>query len=289
MAPEPSHPYTVLDVFTDTPLEGNPVAVFTAAEHIPSRLMQAVARELHLSETVFLLPGDPGAGWEAEIRIFTPATELPFAGHPTLGAAFVVGTGSGAARVRLRTGAGIVPVRLERDASGEVVFGEMEQPIPSVAAFEPEGVERLLAALSVERAMLPVEVYDNGPRHVMVALDGPGAVAALAPDLGALAALGDYGFSCFARDRGIVRTRMFGPALGVAEDPATGSAAGPLAVHLVRHGWSEFGAEVEIVQGVEISRRSVLRARVDGAGQRIQRITVGGAAVVVAHGAFRLQ
>src|SRR5271167_3599215 len=98
------HPYEILDVFTDTPLQGNPLAVFTEGEQLPSRLMQAVARELNLSETVFLLPGD--ADCDAHLRIFTPAVEVPFAGHPTLGAAFVVGGLQALETVRLRTGSG---------------------------------------------------------------------------------------------------------------------------------------------------------------------------------------
>lgn len=292
MVTEPSHPYTLLDVFADAPLQGNPLAVFTEGEQIPSRLMQAVARELNLSETVFLLPGDPGGGYDAQLRIFTPAAELPFAGHPTLGAAFVVAGRDGSDRVRLRTSAGIVPVRLERDrlGSGEITFGEMEQPLPSVHPYAE--TDRLLAALGVEDTTLPVEVYDNGPRHVMVALDGEAQVAALAPDLGKLTALGQYGFSCFARsDAGgpNVRSRMFGPGLGVAEDPATGSAAGPLAVHLARHGRIHFGETIRISQGSEIGRPSLLLATAEGTAQSLTRVLVGGAAVVVAHGHFRLQ
>src|SRR5215472_1432639 len=133
MPPEPDHPYEILDVFTDTPLQGNPLAVFTEGEAVPTRLMQSAARELHLSETVFVLPEDDDA--DATIRIFTPDAELPFAGHPVLGAAFVVGERQNLATVRLRTDAGIVPVRLTRD-HGEIVFGEMDQPIPTVGVYE---------------------------------------------------------------------------------------------------------------------------------------------------------
>src|SRR5271168_5600351 len=127
MPTEPSHPYEILDVFTDTPLQGNQLAVFTEGEAVPSRLMQSTARELNLSETVFLLPAD--GDLDANVRIFTPSAELPFAGHPVLGAAFVVGERYNLATVRLGTGAGIVPIRLTRE-HGEIVFGEMDQPIP---------------------------------------------------------------------------------------------------------------------------------------------------------------
>jgi trans-2,3-dihydro-3-hydroxyanthranilate isomerase len=287
MPAEPSHPYEILDVFTDTPLSGNPLAVFTEAESLPSRLMQRTARELNLSETVFLLPGDREA--HAQVRIFTPAAELPFAGHPILGSAFVVGAREGLDTVRIRTGAGIVPVALTRDGE-EIVFGEMEQPIPAIEPFNV--VDELLGALGVQRSTLPVDTYTNGPRHVMVTLGDAEQVATLAPDMGALARLGpDLCVSCFARDgQGArVKTRVFCPGLGVAEDPATGSAAGPLALHLIRHGRIRFGETIELGQGAEIGRPSELRARVDGGPDAIERIVVGGSAVRVAHGQFRLQ
>ncbi len=285
MTPEPNHPYVLLDVFTDTPLQGNPLAVFTEGEQIPSRLMQATARELNLSETVFLLPGDNEC--DAHVRIFTPTLELPFAGHPVLGAAFVAGTETGHEVVQLRCAAGIVPVRLRRDESGEIVAGGMEQPIPTVAPFE--ATADLFSALGISGAALPVEVYDNGPHHVMVKLDDVAEVAALTPDMGALRALGEYGFSCFALTDVGVHTRMFGPGVGVDEDPATGSAAGPLAVHLVRHGLHGFSSNLEIDQGLEVGRHSHLRARVEGTRDRIERVIVAGSAVVVARGHFRLQ
>ena len=114
------------------------------------------------------------------------------------------------------------------------------------------------------------------------------AVAVLEPDIGALARLGVYGINCFAGSGTRFKNRMFGPALGVAEDPATGSAAGPLAVHLARFERIEFGSEIEIVQGVEIGRPSLLRARVEGSAERIEGVFVGGSAVIVARGEYRL-
>ena len=279
------HAYVILDVFTDVPLQGNQLAVFTEGESVPARLMQRAARELNLSETVFVLPADDDA--HAHLRIFTPAAELPFAGHPTLGAAFVVGEQHGLDRVVLRTGAGLVPVQLERD-DGEVVSGEMEQPVP-VAEPYPDGAA-LLAAIGVERSELPVLAYRNGPLHVFVALPNAEAVAALSPDIGALARLGAIGVSCFALTGadGRVKTRMFAPGLGVPEDPATGSAAGPLAVHLASHGWTGFGRQLEITQGEEIGRPSLLRARAEGSAERVERVLVGGSAVRVARGEYRL-
>jgi trans-2,3-dihydro-3-hydroxyanthranilate isomerase len=282
-----THAYAVADVFCDAPLEGNPVAVFTDSEGVAGEVMQRAARELNLSETVFVLGADGDDDVDASVRIFTPSVEMPFAGHPVLGTAFVLGTDRELDVVRLRTGSGIVPVVLRREGA-EVVYGEMEQPIPTWSPLEAE--RELLAALGVERAGMPVEIYDNGPRHAYVELPDANAVAAVAPDMRALASVGTFGVSCFAvLDGGaLVKTRMFGPALGVSEDPATGSAAGPLAVHLARHGRTEFGQTIEIHQGAEIGRPSVLRASAEGSDGSVVRVVVGGGAVIVARGEYRL-
>lgn len=276
--------YVVADVFTDRPLQGNPVAVFEDAQGLDADLMQRAARELNLSETVFLLPSDDHS--DARVRIFTPALELPFAGHPVLGTAFVLGERLGLDTVRLSTQAGVVVVELARE-DGRVVFGEMSQPVPTWTPFDR--ADEALAAVGVARSELPVEVYDNGPRHAYVCLPDEAAVAALAPDIGALGRLGaGVGVSCFAADGARVKTRMFGPGLGVAEDPATGSAAGPLAVHLARHGVVGFGERVVIQQGAEIGRPSTLYAQADGSSEQIDRVLVGGAAVIVGRGEYQL-
>ena len=277
--------YVVCDVFTDTPLEGNQLGVFTDARGLESEQMQALARELNYSESTFVLPAEDGG--HARMRIFTPTTEVPFAGHPTLGTAFVLSGPLQLTEIWLETGNGIVPVRLEREED-RLVFGRMEQPLPTATRFEREA--ELLEALGVERSELPVEVYDNGMRHVYVALRSEDDVAALRPDLGRLADLGGavLGINCFAGAGSRWKTRMFAPAGGVAEDPATGSAAGPLAFHLARHGRIDFGQEIEIAQGVEIGRPSKLSARVEGTVAAAELVEVGGAAVVVARGEFRL-
>jgi trans-2,3-dihydro-3-hydroxyanthranilate isomerase len=276
--------YVILDVFTDTPLTGNALAVFLDGAGLSDSLMQRAARELNLSETIFLLPGPSDA--DARVRIFTPAAELPFAGHPVLGAAFVVGSRWRQDLVRLQTGAGLVPVALRR-AGGAVVFGEMEQPLPSREPFER--LQELLAALRVSDSGLPVQAYRNGPLHIYVELADAAAVAALSPDLAALASVGASTVSCFARvDDLVFKSRVFCPALGVPEDPATGSAAGPLAVHLARHGRIRYGERIEIRQGAEIGRPSVLHAAAEGDDSALMRVVVGGAAVEVARGEYRL-
>jgi trans-2,3-dihydro-3-hydroxyanthranilate isomerase len=285
VAAVPTFRYVVVDVFTDTPLAGNQLAVFTDARGLEADRMQALAREMNFSESVFVLPSE-GDG-HARIRIFTPAAELPFAGHPTLGAAFVLGAPLQLDGIRLETGAGVVPVTLERDGA-KIVFGRMEQPIPTVEPFG-DGEEELLAAVGVERSELPVEVYDNGIRHVYVCLGSPEEVAALRPDFGRLSKLDAVvGVNCFAGSGSRWKTRMFAPGGGVPEDPGTGSAAGPLALHVARHGRIGFGEQIEISQGVEIGRPCTLYARVDGSAERVERVAVGGWAVVVAHGEFRL-
>jgi trans-2,3-dihydro-3-hydroxyanthranilate isomerase len=278
----PTLRYAVADVFTDVPLAGNQLAVFTDGRDVDDETMQKLARELNLSETVFVLP--PEAGGHARLRIFTPAIELPFAGHPVLGSAFVLGMPLQLDEIRLETGAGIIPVTLEREGP-RIVFGRMQQPIPNWKPFEQ--AEELQQLLGV-RSQLPVETYDLGPHHVFLELGSEAEVAALEPDFRALARLTHNGVNCFAGSAKHWKTRMFAPADGVAEDPATGSACGPLGVHLVRHGRIDFGEEVEVSQGAEIGRPSTLYVRVDGSPEKIDRVDVGGSAVVVARGEFRI-
>jgi trans-2,3-dihydro-3-hydroxyanthranilate isomerase len=271
--------YVVADVFTDVPLAGNQLAVFTDAREIPEERLQPLARELNLSETVFVYPGS-GLG-NVRIRIFTPTLELPFAGHPVLGTAFVLAGPLQLGEIHLETGAGVVPVRLERDGS-RIVFGWMRQPR---ILHEPyEHADELLTLLGIEASGLPVELYEQGPGHVLVELGSPEEVAGLRPDFGALKELSPYGTGCFARDGDVWKYRSFVPAHGVDEDPATGSAAGPLALHLARHGRIAFGDEIEIRQGAEIGRPSTLYA----VARSEDEVEVGGSAVVVARGEFRL-
>lgn len=280
----PGFRYVVCDVFTEAPLAGNQLAVFTDAREIPKELMQPLAREMNFSETVFVLPSAGKA--DVRIRIFTPVAEILFAGHPTLGSAFVLAGPLQLDTIRLETGSGVVPVRLEREGP-KIVFGRMEQPIPSIEPYGDEGA--LLAAVGVERSELPVEIYDNGLRHVYVTLGSEEDVAALEPDLQALARLpAVLGVNCFAGSGRNWKTRMFAPGGGVPEDPATGSAAGPLALHLARHGRIAFGDEIEIKQGAEVGRPSTLYARVEGSADEVRLVEVGGSAVIVARGEFRL-
>jgi trans-2,3-dihydro-3-hydroxyanthranilate isomerase len=276
------HSYLVVDVFTARALEGNQLGVFLDGRPFSPQDMQRLAREMNVSETVFVLPSE-GDG-DARVRIFTPAQELPFAGHPVLGTAFVLGTALGTDAVVLETGAGPVPIELER-ADGRVVFGRMQQPIPTWELFDRP--DELLSALGLEASGLPIEVYRNGPVFVYVGLADERDVAALRPDMGRLNDLG-VGVYCFAGRGSRWKTRLFYPAGGVAEDPATGSAAGPLALHLARHGEIAFGEEIEIRQGEEINRPSLLYAKASGSRENVESVQVGGSARIVAHGRFRI-
>jgi trans-2,3-dihydro-3-hydroxyanthranilate isomerase len=279
----PSYRYVVADVFTATPLEGNQLAVFTDARGLDDATMQALALEIGFSETTFVLPAEQGG--TARIRIFTPKTELPFAGHPVLGTAWVLAAPLQRGVVELETGNGVVPVELDRDESGHLVFGTMEQPLPSVQGY-PD-TDELFGALGITNARLPVEHYDNGLRQVFVCLESGEEVAALEPDFARLARL-ELMVSCFAGSGAAWKTRMFAPYGGVPEDPATGSAAGPLCVHACRHGLAPWGEWIEISQGAELGRPSTLFARAETRDGELTRVAVGGRAVVVARGEFRL-
>ena len=278
--------FTICDVFTDTPLQGNQLAVFSDGAAIADDLQQKLAREVNFSETVFVYPpADPAN--TARIRIYVPTAEIPFAGHPVLGTAIVLAAERGLRSVALETGNGTIEVSVDGS------FGTMRQPLPTVAPFEHAG--ELLRVLGVERSELPVEIYDNGMAHVYVVLESPEHVAALQPDLNALARLmaatghEGSGFNCSAGSGTEWKTRMFAPAQLTSEDPATGSAAGPLGVHLVRHGLVPLDTEITISQGAEIGRPSTLYARIGGESpDAISAVEVSGGAVIVGTGRFTL-
>lgn len=277
--------FLVADVFTDTPLEGNQLGVFPDGRGLSDEMMLKATREMNFSETVFFLPPSAGEA-DAHVRIFTPGGEIPFAGHPTLGSAWVLGDMLGKDVVTLQTGAGLVPVELRRDGD-TITFGWMSQPVPAWGPYD--GTEQLVQALGATsvRGTLPVEWYRNGPLNAYVEIATEEALSALEPDMQQLGRI-PVNVSCFTRTANGWTTRMFAPALGVTEDPATGSAAGPLAVHLARHGKIKFGDEIEIRQGAQIHRPSVLYARAEGTENAVERVLVGGRSVVVARGEYRL-
>jgi trans-2,3-dihydro-3-hydroxyanthranilate isomerase len=277
------HDYVVADVFTDTALEGNPVAVFLKADDIPAERMQRIAREMNLSETVFVLR--PESDGDVRVRIFTPVNELPFAGHPTMGTAFVLGELIGGDKIGMETLMGTIPFEFDRD-DGKVQWARMRQPVPEWQPYPH--TEHLMEALGLKSSTLPVEMYRNGPRHVFIGLPDIPALSALRPDLLMLAEHLDMAANCFAGSGSEWRARMFSPAYGVAEDAATGSAAGPLAIHLGRHGLVPFGTRIEIRQGVEMGRTSKMYAQVTGTPEQIDLVEVSGQAVVIARGTLQI-
>jgi trans-2,3-dihydro-3-hydroxyanthranilate isomerase len=278
------HHYLVVDVFTREPLSGNPVAVFPDTDDLPASLMQRIARELNLSETTFVQR--PQHDGDARVRIFTPVNELPFAGHPLLGTALALAQHIPGDTLRLETAMGVIPFTLYRDHDGTALSARMQQPIPTWQPFDHTA--ELLHALGLDTSTLPVDVYHNGPRHVFVGLPDQAALSALTPNHHALAAFPDLATNCFTGQGTRWHTRMFSPAYGVTEDAATGSAAGPLLIHLLRHNALEPGHPIHITQGADIGRPSHMHASATGAPPDIHTVEVSGHGVITTHATLHL-
>ena len=283
--------YSIVDVFAEAPYAGNPLAVVRSAARLDSATMQAIARETNLSETTFVLH-DAARDGAFDVRIFTPGKELPYAGHPTLGTAWMIrdallgGVGD---EVVLRLGIGLVRVRFAADGlvwltTPRATFGPAPDPVAVAAALglPPEAVD----------ARLPMEVATTGHHQLIVPLRDLSALRACRIDSGAYARLQEagapdsfYPFALGARDpRNHVSVRLFAPAAGVPEDPATGSAVGWLGAYLVRHRVLGAGdLDVRVEQGHEIARPSLLHVRTRGAGGVLE-VSVGGRVIPVARG-----
>ena len=310
------HAFHVVDVFTDRPFGGNPLAVFPDARGIPESLFQAIAREFNLSETTFVLPPEDEAN-HCKVRIFTPAAELPMAGHPTVGTAFVLvregildPSASGGV-LRFEEGVGLVPVTVEPGPRGSRDPGRitMTQPLPR---FGPvfDDREAIAALLGLKPGDLlsgaPVQSVSCGVPFCLVPLRSLDAVARANLQTAlwerALKAWVANAVLVFSRETDSpghhVHARMFAPAFGVQEDPATGSAAGPLGCYLIHHGLVDSPAgvgDVDLVceQGVEMGRPSLLNIGLSldtessNAGG-ITGVRVGGHAVPVSRGVMHL-
>lgn len=297
-----------LDVFTRTPLSGNPLAVFPDARGLPDAQMQALAREMNLSETTFVLPSDVAT---RRVRFFTPTAEIPLAGHPTIGTWWLLTElrlldtpADGRHRMTQETGAGVLPVdiRLE-DGTPQAV--EMVQKLPEFGECMSD-TARLSAALGGKADLVldnpGPEVVSTGLPQLMVpirSLDGlralpsggsGGELAGLLRELGADCAM-CYTLETESPDA-TVHCRMFAPGLGVPEDPATGSAAGALGSYLVRHGVirpKENAAKIIVEQGLEIGRSSKIEVTIAvDTGGAVTEVRVGGEAVTVIEGEVRL-
>ena len=265
--------YYHVDVFTTTPLEGNALAVFPDATGLEAGTMQRIARELNLSETTFIIPQE-SSDRRTRVRIFTPTAELPFAGAPTICTAFVMRK------------LGIVPRSsspfvLEENVGDVCVRADGgEDPIiwltmPSIEKLEDYPRERCAAMLGLESqrlvAEVPCEVLSAGIPFIFVAVDSPATVdrARLDSALFEQIVEGRSTPRCvfvFAPTETGAYSRMFGPQLGVAEDPATGSATGPLALFMMKYGLAQSGDGTRFVseQGTQMGRRSFLHVRVRG-------------------------
>lgn len=294
-----SHRFLHLDVFTTSPLSGNQLAVFPDAVGIDAPTMQRVAREMNFSETTFVWPAEVD-GTAARVRIFTPGAELPMAGHPTIGTAFALALEGrvkpGTPTVTLGLGVGPTPVALEWEGPS-LRFAWMTQPRPEFGPVLPPGAD-LPAALGLDAAdlvaALPAQVVSCGVPFVMAALASRDAVDRAELDRARwrqacrAAGLGEQKVFLFAIDGGSpvsIYSRMFAPVLGVAEDPGTGSASGPLGAYLVQHGVSQGPAHAFVsYQGVRMQRPCEIHIRIGGGAGAISRVEVGGAAVKVGEG-----
>jgi trans-2,3-dihydro-3-hydroxyanthranilate isomerase len=301
--------FTQVDVFTDTPFGGNPLAVFPEAEGLTSAEMQKLAREMNLSETTFVLPPQtPGADFK--VRIFTPAKELPFAGHPVVGTHWVlahlgrVALREPVTQVRFELGVGVLPANLHV-AGGQVERVVMTQDRPTFHA-TLEDMTDLAAGLglppeAITETGLPVQVVSTGVSQMMVPIRSLAEVQGLDARRLNTATLNracqGVNTDCvhvftFETERleTTVHVRMFAPLLGVPEDPATGSANGALGAYLVHHRAvpvTEPTTYIVSEQGAELNRPSTLYVEVDSEGENITAVRVGGKVVSVAEGIVR--
>ncbi|MFC3070225.1 PhzF family phenazine biosynthesis protein [Phenylobacterium soli] len=289
--------FETLDVFTDVRFGGNPLAVFTDARGLDTAQMQALAAEMNLSETTFILPPEE-PGHTARVRIFNRTAEMPFAGHPSLGTAVVLArTRGGAEPVVLGLNAGETRVEMAVDANGQVVGGDVAAPQPLSL-----GPELDPAAIAACAGLAPNEVPTAAHAPVAASMGNPFVIAEVAaeaisraaPDLPAFrraiaphpAFNGRLSLLIYSRAGDQVRARMFAPLAGTWEDPATGSANAPLAGLLLSLSGEE-SARFEVTQGVEMGRPSRLRLSARRAPDGI-RATVGGACVPMFRGEVSL-
>jgi trans-2,3-dihydro-3-hydroxyanthranilate isomerase len=283
---------TQWDVFTSNPLEGNSLAVISDARGLSDAEMQAIAKEMNLSETTFVLsrPAEIEQERGVRVRIFTVQEELPFAGHPTLGTAFALRGESGAKEITLELNVGKVPVRFE-DSAGEPTFGEMTQVDPTFGVRHEYEVFARATGLSMEDfdSSLPIETVSTGLAYVVTPLKSIEVIQKLRVDLHRATEYLEKTGSKFIY---FVTRETVDPAAGLharmlfynGEDPATGSAAGCAAAWMVAHGVAEVDRRVLIEQGVEMRRPSRIFVRAARRDNRIVNVRVGGNAVEVIRG-----
>lgn len=283
--------YAVIDVFTARPLQGNPLAVVVDAQGLDSEAMQRFAAWTNLSETTFLLPPIQ-AGADYRVRIFTPRNELPFAGHPSVGSAFIAIesglVGAGKRELVQECAAGLLPVRVE----GEGASRRVHVRAPSARLADEDAM--LVPALrdAVRAEVRAARNVCNGPWWIVGDLGDESAVRALRPDMPAIAALttrlGAVGVCVFGRSHEpgfAMAVRAFCPADGIPEDPVTGSANAAIAAYLHATGsLAGFGMRYRASQGREVGRDGVVEVAVDGEGE----VWIGGECARVVNGSVDL-
>ena len=302
----PTYRYLHYDVFTDSALEGNQLAVFPEPAGLTADLMQRIAREMNFSESTFIFPAD-APGTDVRMRIFTPGEELPMAGHPTIGSTFALADERVIAPPRDRfvfgLGVGPTPVSLEWKA-GALDFAWMTQKNPEFGGeiADRAGFARAIGIAAEDLAVAPPQAVSCGVPFLFAALKTRAAVDGLSLDARALAAvseasgLRDLPLFVFTLDRAAssgdeaVYSRMLAPGLGVAEDPATGGASGPLGCYLLRHGLMPANRLAHFIshQGVKMLRPSRIHISIDSTGSEITRVRIGGRSVRVGEGVLRL-
>ena len=296
-------PYYLVDVFTDRPFGGNQLAVFPDARGLAPETMQALAKELNLSESAFVFPAQDAAS-DYRVRFFTPAVELPMAGHPTVGTAFalahegLIRLASPETTVLFEEGVGVVPVTLTaRDGRLDVI--QMRQPLPSFGPLFTDR-EAIAQILSLDATLLdptlPLEVVSCGVPFLFVPVQSLEAMRAIRLRLDVWErVLRDFAAPhvfVFTQEvvlpGSTVHSRMFAPAMGIAEDPATGAASGPLGCYLLRHGLVQpsAGSSSQMVseQGFELGRPSLVQVQIELDGERITGVAIGGQCYFIGNG-----
>ena len=295
-SPSRRFPFIQFDVFTSRSLEGNPLAVFPDGRGLSDDEMQAIAREMNLSETTFILPRDPATERDhgVRVRIFTVQEELPFAGHPTLGTAFALRGDSGANEIRLELNVGTIPVQFD-ETPGQPTFGEMTQTDPVFGQVHDRQRIAEVTGIPVEdiEPTLPIQIVSTGVPFAILPIRGLEAMRRLQINQQRaseyLAAWGGKFFFCVTREAVDPTARLHARMLFYnGEDPATGSASGCAAAWMVEHSVAQPDERVLIEQGVEMKRPSRILVRASRRNGRVVNVRVGGNVVEVLRGELLL-
>jgi trans-2,3-dihydro-3-hydroxyanthranilate isomerase len=287
-------PYVVIDVFTDSPLEGNQLAIFIDARELSTEQMQALARETNLSETTFIFPRDLEEEKHkgTRVRIFTVQEELPFAGHPTLGTAYYLHCFGGSNEVWLDLNVGKIPVRFRREEHSEKSFGEMKQRDPEAGKIHSKEDVARATGLALEDFShhLPIQTFSTGLPFTIVPVNSLAAIRKAGPwsRMAEYLERSDGNFFYFVTPETVDASAKLHARMPFynGDDPATGSAAGCCAAWMAMQGVIERGEQAIIEQGIEVHRPSRIFVRAEKSGDKVVNVHVGGYCVEVAHGEF---